>query len=355
MKYKIGDKVKYDGGDWWLYGTVNAMFEHSICPCYRLSVERMEKKNCKFSITQFEFELEAYDEADSNQDARKWEISEIEDLKKFYGALSSADLSKVLKRSPQAIEEKWLQLKPQSVQKPKTKPEQKPETKPEQKPEVKLEQKPEAKPEQKLEAKPEPIAFQTNATRLRKTSDAWDKNLDDYLKGKKSNVLNAWKAKNRKDLKIGMLSEDKYKKLVAVNFPFEVDTRKKQDKVDLPQNQKKEIKKRKRGEAWDENLEAYQRGEKSNLISTWIAYNRKQFKDGKLAEQKYAKLMDINFPFEVVKKKIDSWDKHLEQWKNGDRKSSLVQQWRQKSIRQFVDGILPEDKVLKLKEVGILK
>jgi len=30
MKYKIGDKVRYDGGDWWFYGTVSAGFEHSI-------------------------------------------------------------------------------------------------------------------------------------------------------------------------------------------------------------------------------------------------------------------------------------------------------------------------------------
>jgi hypothetical protein len=65
MKFKIGDKVKYDGGDWWFYGTVTAIFEHSMSPCYRLSIDRMEKKNCKFAITQFEFELEADNDAES--------------------------------------------------------------------------------------------------------------------------------------------------------------------------------------------------------------------------------------------------------------------------------------------------
>ena len=341
MKYKIGDKVRYDGGDWWLYGTVSAVFEHSICPCYRLSVERMEKKNCKFSITQFEFELEAYDEVDSDKDIRKWEKSEIEDLKKYYGTLNHEDLSKVLKRSPQAIEQKWLQIKPEPE------PEIKPSTKPESKAESKAKSEPELKPEPEVEQK--------KTIRTRKTSDAWEKNLEEYTKGTKSNVLNAWKAKNRKDFKIGILSNEKIEKLKGINFSFDIHKKKRKGKDELAQNQEKEPSKRKRGEAWDENLEAYRKGEKSNLISTWIANNRKQYNEGKLSTQKFEKLIEINFPFDVVKKKDDSWDKQLEMWKNGDRKSIPMQQWRQRSIRQFDEGKLSGDKIVKLREVGILK
>ena len=141
MKYEIGDKLRYDGGDWWFYGTVSAVFEHSICPCYRLSVERMEKKSCKFSITQFEFDLEA----------------------------------------DQMIEEK----------------------------------------QQTITREPKPET------------------------------------------------------------------------------------------------------------------------DG--------------FPFDAEKNKVDDWDKHLEEWKKGDKKSIPVQQWRQKSIGQFVEGKLSADRIAKLREVGILK
>ena len=55
MKYQVGDQVKYDSGDWWFYGNVTAVIENAICPCYRVNVEKMVKKNCKFAITQFEF------------------------------------------------------------------------------------------------------------------------------------------------------------------------------------------------------------------------------------------------------------------------------------------------------------
>ena len=300
MKYKVGDKVKYDGGDWWFYGTVSAVFEHSICPCYRLNVERMEKKYCKFSITQFEFELEA--------------VGEVE-------------------KSPRAIEEKRQMIR--------------------QEPELEEKKKPE--PE-----KVELIQQQVKMQRLRKTTDAWDKNLELYRNGKKSNVLNAWKSKNRKDYLIGILSKDKIEKLMEINFPFDVERKIKPititEKVELTQKPGKESTKRKKRDAWDDNFEAYTKGEKSNLINTWVSYNRKQYKDGTLPDDKFEKLVEINFPFDAEKKiPNNSWDRQLEEWKKGDRKSIKIQQWKQRSIRKFVEGKLSSDRIAKLKEVGILK
>ena len=289
MKYKVGDNVRYDGGDWWLYGTVSAVFEHSICPFYRINVERMVKKSCKFSITQFEFDLEAYHEEDDiSKDKRKWENSEIEDLKKYYGVLNREDLSKVLKRSSQAIEDKWRQIKP---------------------------------------AASEPVeAFLTAVS-----GDADEK------------------------IQITMSAE-------PVEKPERKQRRKRKPKLEAEtekteSTQVPEKKRRgKRGEAWNRNLEMYRNGEKSNTISTWMAQNRREYRTGKLPEKKFEKLMEISFPFDVVKKKRnDNWDQRFEEWKKGERRSKLVQQWRQRSIKQYTEGKLSMDRIAMLKEIGILK
>ena len=242
MKYKVGDKVRYDGGDWWFYGTVSAVFEHSISPCYRLSVERMEKKRCKFSITQFEFELEPYHEVvESGKDKRKWNDTEIELLKKYQDIFDDEDLSRLLKRSPQAIGEKRQLIKP----------EHEPETKlltdisrnaniklqiPTNADETESGKKHRRKRKQKLEKEKVEVS---NKAKKPKISEAWNKNLELYQKGEKSGNIYNWVSINRKLYQSGELSEEKLEKLNEIDFPFVFD-RKKTEKIEKTQKPKKD-------------------------------------------------------------------------------------------------------------------
>ena len=119
MKYQVGEKVKYDSGDWWFYGTITAVIENSICPSYRLNIERMVKKNCKFSITQFEFELEADNENDSLREKNKWENYENEYIKKINSVQKNDDSYQGIRKH--VIEPKYEpEQKPEKAKKTKT-------------------------------------------------------------------------------------------------------------------------------------------------------------------------------------------------------------------------------------------
>jgi len=308
MKYSIGDKVRYDSGDWRFYGTVSAMFENSICPCYRLSVEQMEKKTCSFAITQFEFELELYNAEVDGVDEDKWRLVQFEKAPEPV-TVAEQKLVAITEPVPEKRQRKNRETKPEIV-----------------------------------ETLQEP-AQETAKPKIRKE---WEKNFELFRKGQKSYAVYNWVTNNRKHYKAGTMPVEKYEKLKSIKFPFEV-TRKQDEK-----KQGTETSKRKKGDEWEINFESYKKGERNDVISSWIADNRKEFKTGKLTEERYEKLLGINFLFDFWQQKDDGWDKQFEAWKMGERRSKAAQQWKQRSLKQYSEDKLSVDKILKLREVGIL-
>ncbi|MDR2147703.1 MAG: helicase associated domain-containing protein [Tannerella sp.] len=256
MKYKVGDKVKYDGGDWWFFGTISAVFEDVMYPCYRLNVERMETKTNKLSITQFEFELEPDLDARNALDNRKWENAEIEYLKKYYGVLTMDDLSKVLQRSPHALSVKYQQLISEM--------------------ELQLEPSIEPGTEQYVESEIDEPVEETKMEKTKskpKKGEIWYRNFEMYCNGEKSNIIHSWISQNRKQFKDGILSEDKIEKLQEINFPFEA-TRKK------------------RLSEWDKQFLLWKKGERNSLLQ-WRQRNVKLYVEGRLEKDKIEKLKEI--------------------------------------------------------------
>jgi hypothetical protein len=299
MVFKVGDKVKYDSGDWLFYGTVTAVIENSISPCYRMTVERMAKLNCKFSITQFEFELSLDNGIENDNSDRKWEKTEMDYLKQIHHVVNRDDLSKVVEKADENP--------------PK-----------------------------------------------RARAGAWERNLALYQKGERSNAIYTWINRNRLLYKLNKIQKDKLDILLSINFPFESKKRKvreaKPEKAEQPKSAVKDKPKRTNAKAWERNLELFKKGEKNNSVYTWISRNRKMFHSNALSEEQLNQLKEANFRFEEPQreKQMDSWDRQFRLWKNGNRNPSL-QVWRETSVKRFVAGKLSQDRINKLKEIGILK
>ena len=300
MKYHIGEKVKYDSGDWWFYGTITAVIENPICPSYRLNVDRMIKKNCKFSITQFEFEIEADSEIGSNLESDNWKSSEIEFLKKIQSVQMNEVVPQVAFQAESAQNQIFI---------PDVAPIQVVVPIPEETPvqvvlpitEQPLKQEKNDSPHLLKEEKPK-----------RKRGDIWEANLKLFQNGVRNNSIHTWASLNRRLFKSGNLSQEKIDKLMIINFPF---TLLRNQKSIAPQQENSETslnpvieapKKKRKRDMWSVYFDKYRNGEKAHAVQTWASQNRKQYKTGMLKEEKFEKLVEINFPFETNRRKKNS-------------------------------------------------
>jgi hypothetical protein len=324
MKYKIGDHVKYDSGEWRFYGTVSAVVENSISPCYRIVVERMEKVKCGFSSMQFEFELEV----DSRQ------------------AGSSRPGEKPVLPAGQLP----VTPEPAAVQLPAT-------------------------PEQAI-AVPEKVKTGAGS---RPISDAWFRNLDAYIRGERTTVTRAWARDNTLGYRAGRLNKEKLEKLLEINFPFDAI----KSRV-LPNVQPQAPAKAPAAEkapapakasaamsSWDLNLQEYISGVKSGKIDDWAYRTRSRYRRGALPKEQIDKLELIGFDFNPTGMKIDTvkpgrpagktgihgtsissvWEQNLQAYARGER-AGKVDDWARRNRRNYERGKLSDEKLKKLIEIN---
>jgi hypothetical protein len=164
-------------------------------------------------------------------------------------------------------------------------------------------------------------------------SKIWDRGFELFIKGERSRTLDTWIYRNRKKYRAGELSDETIQKLKDVNFPFDV-------VVSCV------------SKAWERSLELYRRGIKTNAVYAWAVQNRKQYKRGKLSEEKKKRLRKIKFPFRVVKSlREEIWELNSELFALGERNRE-VYAWVSRNRKMYRAGKLSKEKIQKLEDIN---
>ena len=282
MAFKVGDKVKYDSGEWLFYGTVSAVFDNSINPCYRVTVDRMVKTNCKYSITQFEFEL-ALDSGVPKEVIPIQDVPMQEDLPKVV----ETEKGKRPGRAKTGAWERNLALfqkgersnsintwmsRNRLLYKSNKLSKDKLDT-------LMAANFPfEARKRKEQAAKPEKVEPPQNLIKekpKRTQASAWEKNFELFRSGDKNNTVYAWISRNRKMYHAKKLSKEQINKLTAANFQFDAPPRE-----------------RLSDDSWDKQFRLWQNGNRSRSLEIWKENSLKRFNTGKLSQERIDKLKE---------------------------------------------------------------
>uniref|UniRef100_UPI00214BFF36 helicase associated domain-containing protein n=1 Tax=Chlamydia suis TaxID=83559 RepID=UPI00214BFF36 len=165
--------------------------------------------------------------------------------------------------------------------------------------------------------------------------------------------LASWVSTQRADFKKGKLSEDKIARLEEIGFVWRV-----------------------LEEAWEENFlelqrfreehghcKVPQRHPQNPQLASWVSTQRADFKEGKLSEDRIARLKELGFVWDVAE---EAWEKNfleLQRFQEehghckvpeGYPQNPQLASWVSKQRSDFKKGKLAEDRVARLEELGFV-
>ncbi|WP_257615700.1 helicase associated domain-containing protein, partial [Chlamydia suis] len=165
--------------------------------------------------------------------------------------------------------------------------------------------------------------------------------------------LAGWVKTQRKDFKKGKLSEDKIARLEELGFVWNVFE-----------------------ESWEENFLELQRFREEHghckvptrypqnpQLATWVSSQRKDFKKGKISEDKIARLEELGFVWDVIE---EAWEENflaLKRFQEEHGHCKVPQRypqnpqlasWVSTQRCAFKKGKLSEDKIARLEEIGFV-
>ncbi|WP_080121412.1 DEAD/DEAH box helicase [Chlamydia suis] len=196
--------------------------------------------------------------------------------------------------------------------------------------------------------------------------EAWEKNFMELKRFReehghcnvpqrffKNPSLGAWVSQKRNDFKKGDLSEDRIARLEEIGFVWDV-----------------------LEEAWEENFLELQRFQEeyghckvpsgypqNPQLAVWVSTQRYAFKEGKLSEDKIARLEEIGFVWDILE---ESWEENfleLQRFQeehghckvpSGYPQNPQLAVWVSTQRYAFKEGKLSEDKIARLEEIGFV-
>ncbi|MDD6309771.1 MAG: helicase associated domain-containing protein, partial [Chlamydia suis] len=165
--------------------------------------------------------------------------------------------------------------------------------------------------------------------------------------------LASWVSRRRRDFKEGKLAEDKIARLEEIGFVWRV-----------------------LEEAWEENFLELQRFQEEHghfkvpvgypqnpQLASWVSHQRADFKEGKLAEDKVARLEELGFVWDILKEVWEENFLELQRFREehghckvpeGYPQNPQLASWVSTQRYAFKKGKLAEDRIARLEEIGFV-